>query len=234
MLVNACMLYIFPFSSSAHWYLVNHSNNMCAVNQNFLYVSLLSGSLSNLVGSVHASLLTQSEVVKDTVPCDNMALMEDVAVSLHPAQTEGQSQGVVTSGSPATPELNVSGSAKMDGKLVESVMNQEGQAAAPRGNTELSTESTRTLTTCSDTKQQMSEGDVDAGLDLRAAGRNASDRFKRCISEIAANQWDAEAWQAAVAEVQLGRSGGIPARDVCISQFSKMLTFCIKPTYNKC
>ncbi len=157
------------------------------------------------------------------------SLAEKAAVSLHPVQAEGQSQGTVTSGSPATPELNVSDGAKMGGRLIESIVNQTDQAATTRGNAELPTESAGTLMV-SETAQQMSEGDANVGLDLGAAGRNASDRFKRCISEIAANQWDAEAWQAAVAEAQLGRSGGTPARDVCVSHLSKMLAFRIEPT----
>ncbi len=149
------------------------------------------------------------------------ALAEEavVPVPLHRVQAEGQSQVTVTSGSSDTLELSVSGGAKMGGRHIESVVNQIGQASAPQGNAELPTESAGKLT-CSETAQQMSEGEVGVGLDLRAAGRNASDRFKRCISEIAAIQWDAEAWQAAVAEAQLGRSGSTPARDVCISQLS--------------
>ncbi len=158
----------------------------------------------------------------------NTALTEEMigSVPLHHVNAEGQSQGTITSGSPDTPDLSVSDGAKMGGRHIESVTNQIGQAAAHQGNAELPAESTGKLT-CSETAaQQTSEGELGVGLDLRAAGRNASDRFKRCISEIAANQWDAEAWQAAVAEAQLGRSGSTPARDVCtFSQHSEKYTF---------
>ncbi len=151
-------------------------------------------------------------------------LAEKATVSLHPAHAEGQRQGKGTNGNPDTHKLNASDGAKMSERLIESVVNQADQAAATRGSAELPTEGARTL------MASENEGDENVGLDLGTAGRNASDRFKRCISEIAANQWDAAAWQAAVAEAQLGRSGGTPARDVCVSHLSTMLAFRIEPT----
>lgn len=51
-------------------------------------------------------------------------------------------------------------------------------------------------------------------------GPNASDRFRQSLALVMSNEWDTIAWSAAMAEAQLGRSGGMPIREV-YKQFLK-------------